>query len=59
MNRPKEAAYRDTVEIVKAALMGNSEKTAWLTETSRASTSNFIQDVYDKLCEIAQDAAGN
>ncbi len=56
MAYPKNQAYRDTVEIAKAALSGNDEKCPWLTDDRQDSVCDFIQKVYDKLCSIAIDA---
>lgn len=53
----KNQAYRDTVEITKAALSAANGKNPWINEQQQDATCEFIQKVYDKLCSIATDAA--
>lgn len=54
MSKAKEQAYRDTVEIVKAA--AGAHQGSVKADTEKGITAAYIQAIYEKLCEIAEDA---
>lgn len=55
MSSSKIKAYNDTVEIVKAAV-GARESANLAADVAHSSTASYIQSVYEKLCEILEDA---
>ena len=55
MSSLKLQAYKDTVEIVKAAV-GARDGSHLGSDALHDTTANYIQSVYDKLCEIVEDA---